>query len=231
MILALDTSTESAGLALYEERQLLAEVNWRTGRAATAQTLPLLEQCLRLQGYSPADLTGIGVALGPGSFNSLRVGLSLAKGLAYALGVPLVGVSTLEVVAYPFSSQVLPVCAVLRAGRKRIIWGIFQTQYGRWQQTVESLNTTPEELVGEVERSTILCGEIGPSMAAFLRERLGKRALIAPPALASRRAGYLAELAWNRFQEDPAGDDLAALQPIYLSRPRIGGAPLEKENS
>ena len=231
MILALDTSTARAGLALYDREGLLAEVTWKAGTSATRQLLPRVRQCLRLLTKAPADLTGLAVALGPGSFNGLRVCSSTAKGLARGLGIPIVGLSTLEIVAYPFSSQVLPVCAILKAGRSRVIQGIFQRHYGRWQRIGEFRNTTLEEICQETERATVFCGEIDPDMTALLQERLDKRALVASAAISVRRAGYLAEMAWNRFQETPEGDDVATLQPIYLTRPRIGGAPPEKESS
>lgn len=223
MILAIDTSTDTSSLALGDEEALLVELTWQT-RDSTAQFLPLVQQCLALLHRGPADLTGIAVALGPGSFNGLRVGLSLAKGLAYALRLPLVGLPTPEVVAYPFSALVLPVCAVLKAGRGRVISTLFQTHYGRWQRIGEMRNLSIEELCEETERTTVFCGEVDAEAMACIRERLGQRALVASPALSARRAGYLAEMAWKRLQELPQGDDLATLQPLYLSRPRIGGS-------
>lgn len=221
MILALDTSTANAGVALYGEDGLLGEVTWRVGEAATAQVLPVVQQLLRWLNKKPEDLGGIAVALGPGSFNGLRVGLSLGKGLARALGRPIVGLPTPEIVAYPFSSLVLPVCVLLQAGRGRVISALFQTRYGRWQRVGDLVNTTLEEVCRQTERTTVFCGEIDSEMAAYIQEHLGQRALVATPAISARRAGYLAEMAWKRLQEAPQGDDPVSLQPIYLSRPRI----------
>jgi len=229
MILALDTSTGSASLALHDGECLLAEATWQAGTAATVQLLPMLQQCFRLLQRGPVDLTGIAVALGPGSFNGLRVGLSVGKGLAYTLRLPIVGLPTPDVLAYPFSSQVLPVCAILKAGRGRVISALFQTRYGRWQRIGEFRNTTLEEIFQETGRATVFCGEIDAEMADQIRQRLGQRALVSSAALSARRAGYLAEIAWKQPQEDPAGDDLAALQPLYLSRPRIGERPPDEE--
>jgi tRNA threonylcarbamoyladenosine biosynthesis protein TsaB len=224
MILALDTSTGSSSLALYDGESLLAELTWQT-KDSTAQVMPMVQECFALLKRGPADLTGIAVALGPGSFNGLRVGLSLGKGLAYALHLPIVGLPTPEIVAYPFSALVLPVCAVLKAGRSRVITALFQTRYGRWQRVGDMHNITVDELCQETERTTVFCGEIDAELSACIRERLGQRALVASPSLSARRAGYLAEMAWKRLQEDPQGDDLEALQPIYLTRPRIGAEP------
>ncbi|MGB9722428.1 MAG: tRNA (adenosine(37)-N6)-threonylcarbamoyltransferase complex dimerization subunit type 1 TsaB [Chloroflexia bacterium] len=222
MILAIDTSTANAGVALYGEAGLLGEVTWQVGEAATAQVLPVVRQLFHWLGKKPTDLSGIAVALGPGSFNGLRVGLSLGKGLARALGRPIVGLPTPEVAAYPFSSLVLPVCVLLKAGRGRVVSALFQTRYGRWQRLGDFANTTLEEVCRQTERTTVFCGEIDADMAAYLHEHLGQRALVATPALSARRAGYLAEMAWKRLQESPEGDDPTSLQPLYLSRPRLG---------
>lgn len=224
MILALDTSTDSVSLALYDGENVLAESTWRSEGMATAQLADMLQKTLQLLRRRPTDLRGIAVALGPGSFNGLRVGLALGKGLAYVLQRPIVGIPTPDVVAYPFSALVLPVCALLQAGRGRVIATWFQTRYGRWQRIGEFSNTTVEAVCQETERATVFCGEIDSAMAAQIQERLGQRALVASPALSARRAGYLAEMGWKRLQEEPQGDDLLSLQPIYLSRPRIGGA-------
>lgn len=224
MILALDTSTDSASLALYDEEGLLAEATWQARGMATVQMAAMVQQACQLLHRRPTDLRGIAVALGPGSFNGLRVGLSLGKGLAYALHLPIVGIPTPDIVAYPFSALVLPVCTLLKAGRGRVIATWFQTRYGRWQRIGDFANTTLEEVCRATERTTVFCGEIDAAMAAQIQEQLGQRALLASAALSARRAGYLAEMGWKRLQEEPQGDDLASLQPIYLSRPRIGGA-------
>jgi tRNA threonylcarbamoyladenosine biosynthesis protein TsaB len=224
MILALDTSTATASAALFDGESLRAETTWETGTAATAQLLPVVEHLMELARCRPAHLRGIAVALGPGSFNGLRVALSLGKGLASALGLPIVGFPTPDIAAYPFSSLVLPVCAILKAGRNRLICTHFQTRYGRWQRVSDFRNLTLDALIQETDRTTVFCGEIDREMETALQERLGRRALLASAALSARRAGYLAEMAWRRLQENPEGDDLVALQPIYLSPPRLGGA-------
>jgi tRNA threonylcarbamoyladenosine biosynthesis protein TsaB len=208
MILALDTSTANVGVAFYDQAELLTEVNWQAGTSATQQVMPMLQHCMDMLGKTAADFSSVAVALGPGSFNGLRVGL------AQSLRIPIVGIPTPDVAAYPFSSQVLPVCSILRAGRKRVIRAFFQTRYGRWQRIGEFLNTTLEEICQGIEQATVFCGEIDPGMTSFLQECLGKRALVASSALSARRAGYLAEMAWKRLQNEPEGDDLASLQPI-----------------
>src|SRR5919202_1047122 len=100
MLLAIDTSTAQTGLACYDAQGLQCECLWHSGRDHTAQLLPQLSLLLRHLGRSRDDITAIGVALGPGSWSGLRVGMSTAKGLALARDLPVVGVGTLDVLAY-----------------------------------------------------------------------------------------------------------------------------------
>ncbi len=110
MQLAIDTSTDTASLALVQDSEVLAELTWRCGQNHTIELLPRLAHLLNQTKLSLQSTSCIIVAKGPGSFNGLRVGVSLAKGLAFGLGIPIVGVSTLEVAAYQHAETGLPVC-------------------------------------------------------------------------------------------------------------------------
>lgn len=101
MLLALDTATRQAGLALYDGEVVRAESLWSGGMHHTEWMAPAIEQALQRINGSAADLTALGVTIGPGSFTGLRVGLSLAKGIAAARGLPLIGISTLDATVYP----------------------------------------------------------------------------------------------------------------------------------
>ena len=109
MLLAIDTSTDTASLALAEDKTVLAELTWRSKQNHTTQLLPNLNQLFKLTETNAKSLTAVIVAQGPGSFNGLRVGVSAAKGLAFSLGIPIVGVNSLEVAAYQYVETGLPV--------------------------------------------------------------------------------------------------------------------------
>jgi tRNA threonylcarbamoyladenosine biosynthesis protein TsaB len=222
MILAIDTSTEMASIALYErDKGVLAEQSWLSGREQTTQLLPNVQRMMALINVRSTDLSGVAVATGPGSFSGVRIGISTAKSLAYALDIPLWGVPSLDVLAYQQAAvTAAQVCAVLSAGRGRLAWAVYRTRGTRWQRLTPYENSSPQELAAAVLQmksnvATLFCGEIGPDAADVLRESLGKEAAIAPASAAVRRAGYLAELA---LQRDMRGerDDPATLQAIYL---------------
>jgi tRNA threonylcarbamoyl adenosine modification protein YeaZ len=218
MILAIDTSTDNASLALVNDGRVLAEANWHCEQNHTIELLPHLASLL---GEAKADInsiSGVVVARGPGSFNGLRAGISTAKGLAFSLGVPIIGISSLEVVAYGHAETGLPICPILNAGRGEIAAAIYQRNDNKWRQVVAEHITTLGALCSGINTRTIFCGEFIPQVASELKKRLKKRAVIAatdPP-----RARLLAELGKQRLD---AGDydNPATLQPLYLRRPAI----------
>ena len=127
MLLAIDTSTRHAGIALAQEGQVISCRNWYSQTNHSADLVPAISEILDQQGLSPRDLEGIACALGPGSFSALRVGLSTAKGLAIASDIPLVGIKTLKLEAYPFLFNGIPVNAVADVGRQEIAVARFTT--------------------------------------------------------------------------------------------------------
>ncbi|HAS05037.1 MAG TPA: tRNA (adenosine(37)-N6)-threonylcarbamoyltransferase complex dimerization subunit type 1 TsaB, partial [Dehalococcoidia bacterium] len=95
MHLAIDTSTDTAGIAIADEFNILAELTWSCGRNHSVELMPRMTKLLEDAGVKFEDIKGVVVAIGPGSFNGLRVGVSTAKGIAFSLDVPIVGIGTL----------------------------------------------------------------------------------------------------------------------------------------
>jgi len=216
MLVAVDTSTRTASLALHDGRQVRHEATWEADRQHTVQLLPLLNTALENVRLSPACLSGVAVALGPGSFTGLRVGLAVAKGLALSRSLPLVGIPTLDVVAAAQGRDRRALVAVLQAGRGRICAATYRWRQG-WRCKSEPVLTTWAELTASVEQPTLFCGEIDEEGAEAL-ERLQDLATVALPAHCLRRAGFLAELAWERLRRGQA-DDPATVAPVYLRSP------------
>lgn len=220
MQLAIDTSTDTASLALVQDDEVLAELTWRCGQNHTTQLLPHLAHLLNQTKLSLQSTSGIIVARGPGSFNGLRVGISTAKGLAFSLGIPIVGISTLEVAAYQHAETGLPICPIFNARRGEIATAIYQAKHNEWRQLIAEHITTVEILCSQTTTKTIFCGEFIPFIAAQLRKQLKQEVVIPSLAVGLRRASFLAELGLKRLK---AGDydDSATLQPLYLRRPLI----------
>jgi tRNA threonylcarbamoyladenosine biosynthesis protein TsaB len=161
----------------------------------------------------------VAVSLGPGSFNGLRVGVSTGKGLALSLGLPIYGLSSLDMVAAQHRYINGTLCAVIEAGRGRLGIGFYRIKNGAWKRQGDYQNLTVEELAAQITAPTTIAGELNPAQLTFLEEKPGKHVLVLPPAIAFRRAGLLAEFAYSRMKAGDKGDDLANLQPIYLHQP------------
>ena len=209
LLLALDTSTSTAGVAVYDGKRVLSETTWLAGREHSTRLLAELGAALGRIGREPGQLTGLVVARGPGSFTGVRVALSVAKGIASGLGLPLWGVNSLEVLVRAAGATDLPVLAVLEAGRGRYAIGCY-----RGGSPVDEARTASlDDLVASIREPTLVIGEVD----AAARARLADHALarLAEPAACLRRAGYLAELGWLAAQAGEPGDP-KAVDAVYL---------------
>ena len=147
MLLALDTATQFASIALYDGRQVLAELSWRSERRHTVELAPQVDALLKLAGAAPPDLTALAVSIGPGSYTGARIALSFAKGMVSAASLPLIGIPTLDALAYPHVSSQCPVCALVAAGRGRYCWATYAAASGVPQRTSDwGLNPFPDIL-------------------------------------------------------------------------------------
>ncbi len=199
-IAAIDTSSDQAGVALFDGGRP-AVIAWNAHRNHTVDTLAQLDHLLRLMGISLPQLRGVAVATRPGSFSALRVGLSVAKGLAFSLNIPLMGIPTTDAIAAPFAWTSRPVLAVMTAGRGRVVWARYQPGMpadGPRNTTVEELRTAAAETPG--------------SLVAGETELLTDIEALALPAGA--RVEQIARLGWNRLKAGDT-DDPALLEPIY----------------
>jgi tRNA threonylcarbamoyladenosine biosynthesis protein TsaB len=216
MLLAIDTSTAYTGIACYDETGLLGEASWFSGRDHTTQLLPQLDLLVRHLGRSRDDLRILAVALGPGSWSGLRVGMSTAKGFALARNLPLIGIGTLDALAYQHARPGFVTCSVIRLGRERFAVALFN-QDPQPPFVSECHNVTLAELSAEVRGPTLFCGDIDAEVREALQTAYGNDAHFVSPAQNMRRPGFLAELAWQRWKAG-ALDDRAALEPIYLGQ-------------
>ena len=214
MLLALDTSTRMVGLALYDGVQVLSEVVWISQDHHTVELAPAVAEMLTRSGVEVADLQVLAVALGPGSFTGLRIGLAFAKGIALVRQLPVIGIPSLDslVAAQPVNAGQL--AAVLRAGRGRWAVGWYHAVDGIWQPSGDIEVLTPQDLAQRIETPTQVCGEITEQERRILG-RKWKNVILASPAQSVRRPAFLAELAWKRWQAGKINDP-ATLAPFYL---------------
>jgi tRNA threonylcarbamoyladenosine biosynthesis protein TsaB len=174
---------------------------------------PGISELLARCGLTMDDIRALGVALGPGSFTSLRVGLSLVKGLALSRHLPLVGIPTLDILAFAQPASKLPLAVLIQAGRGRYALGWYKSSRKGWQAEGSARVVTVEALIEEFGNPSLVCGELTYEDRHKLEEN--KNVHPVSPAQSVRRPAVLAELAWARWQAGEV-DDEATLAPIYL---------------
>jgi tRNA threonylcarbamoyladenosine biosynthesis protein TsaB len=220
MELAIDTSSSFASVALSHKGEILVELTWESTQNHTVELMPNLAYLLERAKIKPEAIEAVIVAKGPGSFSGLRVGMSTAKGVAFSLNAPLLGISTLELEAYPFSYTALPLRPIHEISHGQVATALYQQKNYKWHRLEEEHLTTLQVLCQETIEPTLFCGEISPPAADEIREKLGKQAIIPQATARLRRAGFLAMLGWQRLNKGER-DDPATLQPLYLRPPHI----------
>ncbi len=220
MELALDTSSTFASIALADRGNILAELSWSLGQNHTVELVPNIARLLKLAKVDKKALGAVFVAKGPGSFNGLRVGISVAKGIAFTLNIPLVGISTLEIAAYPFAFTELLLCPIQNAGRSDIATAFYQQKRMEWRCLEAEHLTTVDDLCGKIKKETVFCGEISQAIMEQLRMKLGEKAIIPSAVNRLRRSSFIIMLGLQRLK---AGiqDNVANMQPLYLRPPPI----------
>ena len=244
LLLALDTSTRQASVALCDEQTLYGEYTWQIGNNHSVELLERIQRLVVVDcGSSLQVIDGVTVAIGPGSFNGVRVAVATAKALAFALQKPLVGVSTLEIIAAQQGQWRGPVCSILEAGRSELYAACYLfderdtngdiTYHIR--QLSEYLMLSPQQLVnylneqmdqwagvpGKRQVSPILfCGELCETTRQVIYEQMQGKSLFIDNLQATRRASSLALLAIQRLYEGRIEDPML-LEPLYLRRPSI----------
>ena len=214
LLLAIDTATEQSGIALYDG-ECLDEVAWTTCRNQTVNMLSQIDLLLRRADCEIGRVGAVAVTTGPGRFTSLRVGLSIAKGLYVAQEVAVLGVPTLDAVALPYRSSFWSVVAVVNAGRNRFAWSLY-TGPGTDPQHPDVHHGDGIALtaaVSAVPGLVLVTGELGADVIE--RVQGFDQVTVAPQAGRLGRAGAAAEIGWRRWLAGDL-DDPISLSPSYV---------------
>ncbi len=219
-VLAIETSTYSGSIAVSEDDRILGEYYLNMGPSHSERLVPAIDRLLGELGIEGKELGGVAVSLGPGSFTALRVGISTAKGLAYSLGIPVTGASSLEILAMNLPFSPFQVCALGDARKGELYAALFRTDGGGVSRISEDAILPPAGLMEIIKEETIFIGEGALLYRDFLEDNgLGGEAIqICPPYLNYPRASSLAFYGFKRFTEGHA-DEVLGLAPMYLRKP------------
>ncbi|MPZ72351.1 MAG: tRNA (adenosine(37)-N6)-threonylcarbamoyltransferase complex dimerization subunit type 1 TsaB [Nitriliruptorales bacterium] len=217
LVLGIETCTPSSSVCLANENGLLAGAALGRGNAHGEFVVPAIDFCLR-QARLPMDaVAGIAVSLGPGLFTGMRVGIATAQMLGHARRLPVVGLNSLDLLAFPVRHARRMVCSVLDAKRGELFWAFYRSAPGGVQRVTEFRVGPPPKLAGEIEavRDDVLCIGDGALAQRALVESTG--AEVGSSSMAYPTAQSLVELALPRFirEETQRPEDL---RPIYIRK-------------
>jgi len=220
MELSIDTSTRYASVGISIEGKIVREYSWLSKQNHSVELLPSIESLLSTNGMVVRDIDCVVVAIGPGGFSALRVGLSTAKALAVAVNVPIIGLNTLDIEAYPFNGVRMTVCSLMDMGRGEMAAALYSAEQGCWTKIQNEQIMAPDDLCSSIKDPTLFSGEGVAYFASILMEHLGKNAVLADQSLPTRSPATLADMGYQRFQKGEH-DDVYSLEPLYLRRPSI----------
>ena len=215
--LGIETSTHSGSVALVDGDTILGEIFLNVGPSHSERLLPMVDWLLRAAGMKKDDLEGIAVSSGPGSFTSLRVGISTAKGMAFSLGIPIVGVSSLEVLSRNLVHTPYAICSVIDARRKQVYAALFRCIRDEPMRLKEDCLTDPLELIETVSEETIFVGDGAVLYRELIEKSLGDQAMFCTSSFNFPRASHCAQAAMRKMSGDNKGET-TPFSPRYLRK-------------
>ena len=226
ILLTIDTSTTACSAALTDNGKILGEYLLDTGKTLSGRLLEVIDCIMKETGLAVAGLDGIGVALGPGSFTGLRVGVATAKGLALAADKPVAGFSSLAMLAMNLPWSAYPVCPMLDARKNEVYAAIYNCE--SYPATiVEDCVASPALFLEKITKPTVFVGSGAVRYREMIESKLGPMAIFAPGVSDQPRASVGAALAHRVFLQDKT-TPLSLLNPVYI---RPSEAEIHKSRS
>jgi tRNA threonylcarbamoyladenosine biosynthesis protein TsaB len=216
-LLALDTATRSCSVAVTHDGSLSAELTIVKSQTHSKHLMELIHSVLQIADFRLADLDGLAVTIGPGSFTGLRIGISTIKGLACALARPVVGVSTLEALAWQCGQTSYLICPLLDARKGEVYGATYRFNKGQLIQKTGPRAMIPEAVVEDIKSP---CVFIGTGARLYRRDILaatGELAHFVPAGQNMIRASSVAFLSMPKFEANDT-DEVAGLVPHYIRK-------------
>ncbi|MFZ5944415.1 MAG: tRNA (adenosine(37)-N6)-threonylcarbamoyltransferase complex dimerization subunit type 1 TsaB [Bacillota bacterium] len=220
IILSIDSATPVAGVAIVDKNRVLAESFLNTGNTHSQQLLPLIKHTLDSANLKLADIDGIAVSSGPGSFTGLRIGMATAKSIAQVTGLKLIGIPTLDALAYNLKGYPGVICPILNARKQEVYCALYEMQGEDLQRISDFWAINPEVLAEkllQLEHKTTFLGDGVAEYHQVLHLLLGEKAGWAPIHNLLPRAASLGFLGLKKLQEG-LSDDIFRLEPFYLRK-------------
>lgn len=219
-ILAIDTSGASASAAVADGAELIGEYTLNHGKTHSRLLMPMTDRLLTDAGLDISDMDLIAVSTGPGSFTGIRIGVAAAKGLAYALKKPLIGVNTLETLAYGIYAPSCVIVPMIDARNENVYAAAYECADGL-TEIIKPCAVSVDELCGMLcgidERRLLLVGDGAAAYGDKVREALGAAVECEPRYMNLPRAAALAARAYEIYS-DGGEYPSYAVKPLYLKK-------------
>lgn len=216
-VLGIESATPVAGVAVVDGKKVLAERMVNNQRTHSVNLLPMIKEVIAEAGLTPGDIMGVAVSIGPGSFTGLRIGMSTAKTLAQVWEVPIVGVCTLDALAYPLTGLKNLICPILNARKNEVYTAVYDGSKDNLSVIYGPAALAPEALADwlrEYGREVTFLGDGVPVYGELLKKIIGQ-AVFAPGAANLPRGAAVAELGAVELKKGRGVDPLV-LVPNYI---------------
>jgi tRNA threonylcarbamoyladenosine biosynthesis protein TsaB len=214
-ILAVDTATKSCSVAVIDGDSLLAESTSVNDQTHSRQLLNVIDSVLEMAGLKISQLDGFAVSIGPGSFTGLRIGIASVKGLAFSLTKPVVGVSSLETLAYQCRQNPYLICPVLDARKQEVYFCHYRCRKGILEKENQERVASPAEAVRGIREHCLFVGNGAKLYQELISTGLGGLAHFAAEKQHTIQASAVARLSLPRFKRQET-DDVQLLVPHYI---------------
>ncbi|MEW5802965.1 MAG: tRNA (adenosine(37)-N6)-threonylcarbamoyltransferase complex dimerization subunit type 1 TsaB [bacterium] len=216
IIVGIETSTRLGSAALVSENEIVAEYIINT-KSHSEQVLREIDQILLSAGKSLEECEAVAVSIGPGSFTGLRIGVSTAKALAFAMNRPILGISTLEALAWNLPFPCGLVCPMIDARKSEVYTALYQWSKGKLRVLIPEMAVSPETMIHRLDRSckTIFVGNGSHLYEEMIRAEFGEKAEFSPWHHNFPRASVVAGLGLHRLALHQV-DRIETLVPTYL---------------
>lgn len=227
LVLGIETSTPQASVAIGSEQGIVASALVSRGPGHSEFLLPAIRFCLDQAGIGFRNISGVAVGIGPGLFSGMRVGVATAKALAQSLSAPIVGMASLDLLAFEVRYARKVICAVLDARRNEVFHAFYRSSPGGIQRMTDHMVERPEQLAGRIGAQVEDVLVVGNGALVYREhfEDLSSGVELGNTSDAFPDARALVELSLPRmFRED--FDSLYELRPLYL---RTSARPIRWE--
>jgi tRNA threonylcarbamoyladenosine biosynthesis protein TsaB len=217
-ILGIETSTTTGSVAVVTEDRVIAQYSLNIEVTHSERLMATVDRVLKDTGLTIAEMDGYAVAIGPGSFTGLRIGLAAVKGLALVSGKPIAAVPTLKALAWNLPYAAYPVCPMLDARKNEVYAAVYRFENNLLIDVMNEAAISLSRLSEWISEKTIFTGEASHLFRGDIEKIFGDRALFAPRATILPSAAIVAEIGLDMIKSGKQADP-DNLTPMYIRRP------------